>query len=466
MTKTAYSHSLRMLLCARCGAPLDAPTEGGVTTCRYCGTQSTLARRDDSREVAAVRQTMSEPERFERLRAQDGKPLVPPQSLMHYLAGGGLAPQFVEQALVEWQRARAELGAGAPYPTEERLYFLTLLLAQHWGEQHDDYRQRGILETALELVSVPRHKQVFRCMLARNAARVGDLQAAEAWLKPCNPWSDDLHMDTAYRFARAYIATLQHDFQNALGMLGTRLGDVPIADSHDDVCALFRANALERLGRGPEAVGELRASMTTPQAVAAMDRARTIHGALQLCPQSYPQARAQLTPMMVQRPGASAGPGCGTYIWLVIGIGSLVVGGLAFAASRGWISASMVPMFGMLPGMGLEIVAMVFGFNGLIFTGLGVVFLVSGARKRRLRETGLPGRAQVLSAEGTGVLVNGQPMLSFELMVTVAGQVPYQLRHREVVSQMTMGRVHQGGSVAVRVDPKDPRRLMIDWSEP
>ncbi|MBI4951838.1 MAG: hypothetical protein HY908_07370 [Myxococcales bacterium] len=465
MHKTAFSHSVRMLLCGRCGAPLDAPPAGGDATCPYCHTRQQLRQRDESRERAAARQVMGEPERFERLRSQDGKPLIPPQSLMPYLAGGALAPAYAPQALAEWQQARLELASGAPYPTEERFYFLTLLVSQHFMEQQDELRQRGMLETALELVTAPRHKQVLRCMLARSAARAGDLEAAEEWLEPCNPWSDDLHMDTAYRFARGYLATVRQDWQGVLQALGSRIGDVPIADSQDHVCALVRANALERMGRGQEAVGQLRQMMTSPDAVAAFDRMRAAHATLDLCPQSYAEARAMLAPALVRRPTPGA-TGCGVYVFLVLGVVFLVVAGLALAVRQGWLSVSGIPVLGLMPGMALEILAGVLGFNGLIFTTLAVVFMITGARKRRLRETGLPGRAQLLSVEGTGVLVNGQPMLAFELVVTVAGQAPYPIRHREVIPALALSRLAPGSSVAVKVDPKDPSRLMIDWSEP
>lgn len=109
--KTAYSHSIRLLICGHCGAALAVPTAGATVRCQYCGTSSQLGARNEAAEIAAVRgkQPVNEPDRYQRLLAQDGKPLLPPASLQRFLVGTGLPPQMLPDALREWQQARLEV---------------------------------------------------------------------------------------------------------------------------------------------------------------------------------------------------------------------------------------------------------------------------------------------------------------------------------------------------------------------
>lgn len=164
--------------------------------------------------------------------------------------GGVLLAQHVDQAMVEWRQARAELADSGQMPAAERLFHLTRLPCDHLASMRDEMRFRALLETALELLTSPRHRQVLRGTLACSAARVGDLAAADAWLSGCNPKSDDIHVDTAWRFAAAYVRTVRKDWKGVLQALGSRLGDVPLAEGEVEACALLRANAIEQLGQG------------------------------------------------------------------------------------------------------------------------------------------------------------------------------------------------------------------------
>lgn len=259
MAKTHYSHDLRILLCKNCGAPVEATAAGGEVTCGYCQATHVLARRDESADLqaaaAARAEEPSESERFAALRTQDRSPSPVPDAVAALLENGRLPARNVAAARAQWQEARAALAPGAPFGVEERLFHLTLAIAPHTQAQE----QRALFETAIEQVGDRRHRHVLRCMLARDAARAGDPDAAEAWLAACHPRPTDLAMDTALRFARATMATARGDHAEVARQLGHRAGDVPLYDEQELPCELLRLGALERAGRVQEASADLRA---------------------------------------------------------------------------------------------------------------------------------------------------------------------------------------------------------------
>jgi uncharacterized Zn finger protein (UPF0148 family) len=294
MHKTMFSRELRLLLCPQCGAPIEGALTGGTVSCRYCGATGVLAPRDESRDAAsaAAQPAVSEAERFQRLREQEHKPLLPPPALRHLCVEWWLPPEHVAQGFAEFQRARQEVAAGGSFGAAERLYFLAIVLYEHLAHQGRDADVRALLETARDVLSDPRHRQVLHGMLARNAARAGDPAAAEEWLRLLTPHATDLHMDTAYRFSRAYLSTRAGDMQTVLRVLGTRVDDVPIVEPYDEVCAVLRANALERTGNGQAAVQALaQVASGHPAGADRLAQIAAMSPELGLCPQSLPAVR-------------------------------------------------------------------------------------------------------------------------------------------------------------------------------
>jgi hypothetical protein len=289
MHKTVFSREMRLLLCPQCGAPIEGAIEGGALSCRYCGASSPLRPRDESREAAkaAAPPAMSEAERFQRLREQHVPPPVPPPSLAYLCIDGWLPPANVPQGFAEFQSARQELAAGGAFGAAERLFFLAMVLYEHLAFEHKDAEVRALLETARDVLSDPVHRQVIHGMLARNAARAGDPAAAEGWLHLMDPRSTHLHMETAYVLSRAYVSTREGDFASVLRTLGSRVGDVPLAENYDLLCGLLRANALERTGNEPTAVQQLgQVAAAHPSGIGWLQRMAAGNSELGLCPQS------------------------------------------------------------------------------------------------------------------------------------------------------------------------------------
>jgi hypothetical protein len=77
---------------------------------------------------------------------------------------------------------------------------------------------------------------------------------------------------------------------------------------------------------------------------------------------------------------------------------------------------------------------------------------------------GVPGSATVVGAAQTGALVNFNPVVRLELLVTVPGRPAYPATVEAVVPQIHLVRAQRGASVPVTVSGADPRQVLVDWS--
>jgi hypothetical protein len=80
---------------------------------------------------------------------------------------------------------------------------------------------------------------------------------------------------------------------------------------------------------------------------------------------------------------------------------------------------------------------------------------------RRLLQIGRKGLATVLAVRRTGVQVDDNPQAELDLQVAVAGLAPYQLTHCQVISRVALDGLWPGAKVVVRVDPHDPRNVLV-----
>ena len=80
-------------------------------------------------------------------------------------------------------------------------------------------------------------------------------------------------------------------------------------------------------------------------------------------------------------------------------------------------------------------------------------------------ETGLPGKATIARIEPTGWRYNRTyPIVRFGLEVELADGV-YPAEIRQAVDPVRLERLAPGSVVAVRVDPANRARVVIDWRE-
>lgn len=394
---------------------------------------------------------MSEAQRFERLRAQDGKPVLPPPALQGLLARGGLDPTKVREVQQLWQAAQSELTAVHSFPAEERLFWCFFLLAALYASQGARADALALAQQTLPLVRDARHQQLVLGSVARYSALVGDAQSAAAALAQLSPQSDDLQVDTNYRFSTAYLAALRGDDQTVLHVLGYNGNDVPISDAYDSVCAIFRANAHERQGRGELARQQLMPMASTPvgfavvQEIVGKSPELSLLGATLPLLQRYSQ---QLQSNVVQtKSGISIG---GFFILPVIGL--IVFGG-------GSTLMSQLP----LAIQGTVIPIAVVGFIAVSFV-FARRLIGGGARVRKhLAKSGTDGVAQILAVETTGTRVNHQPMYRLRMLIEVPGRDPYLALHNEIMAPGRIQQLPPGTRLRVRVDLADPRMMAITW---
>ncbi|MEV0588251.1 hypothetical protein [Nonomuraea sp. NPDC050310] len=100
----------------------------------------------------------------------------------------------------------------------------------------------------------------------------------------------------------------------------------------------------------------------------------------------------------------------------------------------------------------------------IILLAVGLPFLLASIRGRQLLTTGLPREAEVESMGDTGVTVNGQPLVSFGVLVRPGDAAPYRVTHRQTLPRIPMGLIVPGAVVPVRVDPANAARVHIDWA--
>jgi len=79
---------------------------------------------------------------------------------------------------------------------------------------------------------------------------------------------------------------------------------------------------------------------------------------------------------------------------------------------------------------------------------------------------GVDGTATVMAATQTGALVNYNPAVQLDLLVTVPESPPYPVSLQTVVPQINLARVQAGATVPVRVARSDRNLVQIDWARP
>jgi hypothetical protein len=470
--RTMFTAEIRVLLCENCGAPLEAPIDGGALACTYCRAQNVVATRDERPTLGmpAVPMPIDEDERMRRLRTQDGRPMMPPQSLMYLMSGSSFDPSKVQEAFLVYQATRKEVKATHSPDAAERLYFLTLIASNYLAETNDDARRRAILETSLDTLFLPRHKQVLRAQLSTAAAREGDLVAAERWLAPCDARSDDLDSDSAWRVTRAYIDTVRGDHRAVLAVLGHLDNQIPIADARDPQAAVLRANALERLGDIPNAVQALRSRMSAENAAGrqAIEQYVRLSPRLQLCTQSLPMATQGHAQQAAKVAQSGAGGGVGLVLGIV-GIGLLVlaavltlgpiVPGLLFAIGNGG-GFNVEALLGSI-GLGLTM-SLGPGIAGVVMTLVGLGLHRGAKQAAFLRLHGLPARGTIRNVEGTGTRINNVPLLRIHVNVLRDGAAPYDASFTQLASPGLMMQLQPGAQVPLRVHPQNPSKMILE----
>ncbi|MCA9696529.1 MAG: zinc ribbon domain-containing protein [Myxococcales bacterium] len=440
----------RVLLCQHCSAPNPVPIVGGQQFCGNCGAPEHYEARRPAGPWAGA-PTTDEGTRLAQLRAQDGQSLKIPESLLHLVADSGFAAAKVQEAWMVYQATRIEVKTTRSPDAAERLYVLTLLGNNHLSTSGEELRRRGLLETSLETLYLPRHQQALRATLAMASAKEGDRRSAEAWLEPCDPRALDLESDSAYRMARAYLDTVAGDYPRVLAVLGREDDEIPIADARDPTCAVLRANALERMSDLEGAVRALSTRMGKegPGGRMAMERTIESHRQLALCPSSMPRALEAHVEQAASVAMASQGGGAGK---LMLGLGALfIVGSLIYGVVgtlAGWSDVAED--------------ALAFSFGGVLTAAIGGGMFWSGHKAAYLRRHGLRARGVVKGIQRTGTEINDVPVMEVTVTVMRDGLPPYEASFRQLMEAQLQAQLLPGVELPLRVHPSKPSEIMLE----
>ena len=258
MNESVFKFDTRVLMCAVCNAPVQSGIGGGEVKCEYCGAVNQLPpRKDLPKEPCSEKKQISEEERLTLLRQQLSKPPHILDSIKPLLEGSHIARFKLDEALQIWRSAYKQLAVADDFEQSEMLLQLTIFLGRHFEKESEFLKQRSLFENALEVLTLPRHRQMLRSRLAVQAAFGGDVDAAERWIEPCDPTSSDLQSDSAYRIARAAIDTVKQDWQAVLSTLREQASQSPLEEASVAESVLMRANAMEKLGQEDKAVMHL-----------------------------------------------------------------------------------------------------------------------------------------------------------------------------------------------------------------
>lgn len=80
-----------------------------------------------------------------------------------------------------------------------------------------------------------------------------------------------------------------------------------------------------------------------------------------------------------------------------------------------------------------------------------------------LAATGQDATATIVAVRQGQAMVNFQPMIELDLMISRAAAPPYPATVSQVIPQIHLARAQAGGSVRVKVDPSNPQLVWIDW---
>ena len=445
---SAYDRNRRYLLCEHCGAPVEVQPRAGSATCGHCRAPLEVRMRPEA--AVAPPTAGSEPERLALLVAQERR-FVPPPDVAVLLAGDRVAPAKENQAWATWTELRRQVGEEE---AARRLFLLTLSLAETLFERQDLLRQRALTESALAVLTDPSQRQVLHALLARSALRAGDAQAAEAWIALCNPRSEDLLADTAYRFARAYLDTASGALSRVLLVLGA--GDVPLSDAYGPECAVLCANAWERMGEleiAAEVLVMVRRDLG-PLAHRRVIRFIQAHAAWQLCPRSLAEAqrRAEAMEPMPMHGGQVAG-----LLLTLMGVYCLV-----------WAAGGVVlPLAGVAlgfdsDGLGWGIAVVCGGLVGLMTLPFGINVWRLNKREHTLRLRGTSHVAHVLSCTQLERPVEGSIPIDIELLVTPDDAPAHRYRTQTMIVARMQSNFAVGSTLIFRVDPKDAARVQLE----
>jgi len=453
-----YDINIRVLACLRCTQPVEVPKEGGEIICNKCSHTNFFPPRETLLPVKFTTNIFSEEERINRLKAQDGKPLLPPVGIQSLVEGGQIPDWKVEEAKAVWLSKRKEVFETGNFESAESLFFLTFVFSNILKGSNKALHKRAMFESALEAFKLPRHRQIMFCNLSAGAAKEFDQRAAREWIENCDPKSDDLQADSHYRYAQALIATSMGSWSGVLKVLGETFDQIPIMDAYDGICAVLRANAIEKQGNVNRAKKELQAYMNLCGASgqALISRIIENYKYLKVCPQSFAIADTEYTKKAASSMGGGlTGVGqllMGMAILMFLG-GATVIVGAIFKINYPIVRT---PPIQSLPGMIIMSVMSILPF------GLGFSMWKGAKKSQYLRLHGIRTTGKIIKMAPTGTRINKVPQYKLTISVNIENRNPYETTTNVLLRPTDVAVIRPGTTVNLRVNPKNLKEIMLE----
>jgi len=84
-----------------------------------------------------------------------------------------------------------------------------------------------------------------------------------------------------------------------------------------------------------------------------------------------------------------------------------------------------------------------------------------GQKAQHLMVNGRVASATITAVRDTGMSINDNPTVEFDLAVAVDGTDAYAVTHRQTISRIAIPSFQPGATIPVRVDPVDRQSLII-----
>jgi len=109
----------------------------------------------------------------------------------------------------------------------------------------------------------------------------------------------------------------------------------------------------------------------------------------------------------------------------------------------------------------------------LLMGGFFIVFIIALAggmilwergQSKKLewfKKFGIPGTAEIISAEQTGVYINNLPQVRLKMSITTGMIAPYTITIKKVYNFIEIGKLVPGAKMEVLVDPKNPKNILL-----
>ena len=132
--------------------------------------------------------------------------------------------------------------------------------------------------------------------------------------------------------------------------------------------------------------------------------------------------------------------------------------------------AVTLPLWGLLAAgiitkNGLVITAFVVCFAAIALTLIIRKVRILGGEKReraRIWQSGLAGKARIVSVGKASGGMNGDDNIKFVLEVQLDNQEAYQASTRMLISRLAIPRIQPGCMIEIRVDKDNPQNVIID----